>query len=120
MYKAAKYFGEEATATAILSSDDQVVAKKLGSKVCISNKPAWDSVHDKYMQEGLIAKFTQNHELGEFLKSTGNSTLVEANPKDKYCGVGLALPDENIWIKNKWVGQTKLGKLLSQIRQTLK
>ena len=119
MYKAAKHFGEEATATSILSSVDPVVAKKLGSKVCTSNKAAWDSVRDKYMREGLIAKFTQNHELGEFLKSTGNSTLIEANPKDKYWGVGLALQDENIWIKNKWVGQNKLGRLLVQIRQTL-
>ena len=84
MYKAAKHFGEEATDTSILSYVDPVVAKKLGSKVCTSNKAAWDSVHEKYMREGLIAKFTQNHELGEFLKSTGNSTLVEANPKDKY------------------------------------
>ena len=61
--KAAKYFGEEATATSILSSDYPVVAKKLGSKVCISKKAAWDSVCDKYMQEGLTAKFTQNHEV---------------------------------------------------------
>ena len=44
--KAAKYFGEEATATSLLSSDDPVVAKKLGSKVCISNKAAWDSACD--------------------------------------------------------------------------
>ena len=115
MHKAAKHFEKEAKAKSVLSCDDPVVAKKLGSKVCTSNKAAWDNVPDNYMQEGLIAKFTQNHELGEFLKSTGNSTLVEANPKDKYWGVGLALQDKNIWIKNKWVGQNKLGKLLSHI-----
>ena len=54
------------------------------------------------MKKGLAAKFTQNSDLNQYLKQTGNKVLKEANCMDYYWGAGLSLQDKDI-IRSKWL-----------------
>ena len=74
------------------------------------------------MEEGLKHKFGQNPRLKQFLLATETTVLLEANPKDKFWGVGMSLRNPNIWKKNSWHGkaQNHLGRLLAELRRTYK
>ena len=120
MFKKAKHFNDEVTAAAILSSKDPVHAKQLGKKVSNFCSSDWNKVRDAHMLTALEQKFRQNDTLATFLKSTGMSTLVEANPKDQYWGAGVPLDHDDIWDCNKWNGRNRLGELLQEIRQSIK
>ena len=71
------------------------------------------------LTKGLTAKFGQNEDLRELLKSTGTNTLAEANPNDKVYGIGLSLQDSRVFNKNEWSGQNRLGKALMIVRDSL-
>ena len=71
------------------------------------------------MRKGLAAKFTQNSDLNQFLRQTGDKLLIEANPTDYYWGAGLSLQDKDIWNPSKWKGKNVLGTLLAQVREEL-
>ena len=68
----------------ILESDDPVTAKAFGRKIHNFKIDEWKDARDQYMQFGIRAKFDQNEALATFLKSTGDTTLVEASPYDNY------------------------------------
>ena len=118
MYQKAKYFGDSVTAAAIRQNDDPVAAKNLGKTIKNFEPAVWRDECEKFMRVALSAKFEQNAELAEFLKATGNSTLVEANPHDKYWGAGLSMADD-VWSPSKWKGANKLGKMLEDLRRKL-
>ena len=83
-------------------------------------KLQWKEVSTEYMRQGLQAKFTQNYSLRSFLKSKnmGNMLLIEANPFDRFWGVGIGLNDSDIWIESRWKGENRLGKLLMELRES--
>ncbi len=63
---------------------------------------------------------TESKDLKQFVLETGDTELIEANPHDKYWGVGLALKDTNqLKDKNQWKGLNKLGNILNDIRVAL-
>lgn len=72
-------------------------------------RPDWESVKDDIMRKALSAKFTQHAYLQQLLLATGNAQLVEASALDGYWGYGA----------NKQ-GKNMLGKLLMELRNTLK
>ena len=116
MYKKATFFKDTPTSVKILATADPKEAKSLGKRVKGFDQASWNSVCDGFMMSGLEAKFHQNKDLMDFLKSTGNSKLVEANPHDQYWGAGLNLQDSKIWDQKNWTGKNTLGKLLEDIR----
>lgn len=69
----------------------------------------WDQVRDSIMKKALQAKFTQDQTLKTLLLETGDSEIIEASPRDSYCGWGPRREKQN--------GLNKLGKLLMEIRQ---
>lgn len=88
-------------------------AKRAGRRVTL--REDWESIKYDLMVAVLEAKFTQNKELGEVLKSTGDATIVE---------------DTTGWHDNLWgscsyprcdgiTGQNLLGKALMQVRDEL-
>lgn len=88
-------------------------AKKAGRQVTL--RKDWESIKYDLMVEVLEAKFSQNKELGEVLKSTGDAILVE---------------DTTGWHDNLWgscscprcdgiTGQNLLGKALMEVRTKL-
>lgn len=71
-------------------------------------RPDWEDVKFDHMKRCLQAKFTQNSELGEKLKETGNKYLEETN-----------YWNDKIWGVCRGSGQNNLGKLLMEVRQEL-
>lgn len=69
--------------------------------------------------EGLFAKFSQNAELKETLKGTGNAVLAECAVRDRIWGIGLSMKDPNRFDWTKWNGQNLLGYTLMMVRNKL-
>lgn len=82
-------------------------SKKLGRSIAI--RPDWDNIKLKVMKEILVDKFTRNSQLKEKLLATDYKYLEETNWwNDKFWGV---CNEE---------GSNNLGRLLMEIRESLK
>ncbi len=68
----------------------------------------WDKIKLEVMHRAILAKFTQNKELGRSLKATGDAELIEDSPTDYFWGAGA----DN-------TGQNWLGKILMQVRSEI-
>ena len=66
-----------------------------------------------------VAKFTQNAELGAYLRGTGDRVLVEASPTDRIWGIGLAAEHAHATEPSKWRGLNLLGFALMRARSQL-
>ena len=113
-------FNDEVTAERILSSDDPKEHKRLGYTVAGLQKHIWEAKRDTIMRNALEAKYEQCEHCKTFLRNTKSNRLVEANPSDRYWGVGLSVRDQAIWDFRKWKGSNRLGEMLMEIRETLK
>ncbi len=103
----------------ILSCVKPYDMKQAGRRVKNFNDTTWLKHRNKILQDGLIAKFTQNKILLNKLKSTGNKILVEASPYDKIYGVGLGENDPKILDENNWRGENLLGYTLMNVRSII-
>ena len=121
-YQKSVFAGDDATGAAILQQSHPFECYKLGWKLNRAiNTDEWHQNGAlKAMEEGCRAKFSQNTHLGEFLKSTGKKTLIEANARDLFWGVGIALHDKDkLKDKNAWKGKNMLGNILETVREEL-
>lgn len=119
MYRKAICFGDEAVAARILSTSDVTEIKSLGRQVSNYDESMWNGIRQIVVYEGLLAKFTQNEELKEKLKATGNAILAECAVKDRIWGIGLSMKDPDRLNKTKWDGQSLLGYALMMVREHL-
>ena len=119
MAEKARRFGDTQTLDKIMDADDPQVIKQYGHFVKNFKRSDWISEIDAVLTRGLTAKFGQNKELLEHLRSTGTNTLAEANPHDKVFGIGLSLQDSRVFNTNEWPGQNRLGKALMTVRDSL-
>ncbi len=76
MYQKAKCFEDKETAEKILATDDVSEIKALGRLVANYQESYWNGVRQIAVFEGLIEKFSQNEELKEKLKATGNALMM--------------------------------------------
>ena len=119
MYQKAKYFKDEEVARQILATEDVAQIKKLGRQVSGYNENYWNGIRQIVVYKGLRAKFTQNQELKERLKDTGDALLVECAVKDKIWGVGLSMKDPDRFERETWRGENLLGYTLMMVREEL-
>lgn len=119
MYRKAICFQDEPVAAEILATDDVAEIKALGRKVSNYDENNWNGVRQIVVYEGLLAKFSQNENLKEKLKATGNAILAECAVKDRIWGIGLSMKDPNRLDKSKWNGQNLLGYALMLVRERL-
>lgn len=119
MYRKAICFGDKAVAKNILSTDDASQIKALGRQVSNYDEHIWNGIRQIVVYEGLLAKFSQNENLKDRLKSTGEAILAECAVKDLIWGVGLSMKDPNRLDKTKWKGQNLLGYTLMMVRECL-
>lgn len=119
MYQKAKYFKDEDIARQILATEDVAQIKKLGRQVSGYNENYWNGIRQIVVYRGLRAKFTQNQELKERLKNTGDALLVECAVKDKIWGIGLSMKDPDRFEREKWRGENLLGYTLMMVREEL-
>ena len=101
------------------TSVDVAQIKKLGREVKGYDENFWNGVRQIVVYEGLLAKFSQNHDLKEKLIETDNAILVECAVKDQIWGIGLSMKDENRFNRSKWRGQNLLGYALMMVRDQL-
>ena len=119
MYQKAKYFKDEEVARQIIATEDVAQIKKLGRQVSGYNENYWNGIRQIVVYKGLRAKFTQNQELKERLKDTGDALLVECAVKDKIWGVGLSMKDPDRFERETWRGENLLGYTLMMVREEL-
>lgn len=119
MYKKAIQFEDTKIANEILEETDVAKIKKLGRMVSSYDESIWNGVRQIIVYQGLIAKFSQNNELKEKLKFTGDLDIVECSVKDLIWGIGLSMNDANRFDKSKWRGQNLLGYTLMLVREQL-
>ena len=62
-----------------------------------------------------MRKFSQNQDLKEKLKATGDTILAECAVKDCIWGIGLSMKDPDRLDRSKWKGQNLLGLEEQQI-----
>lgn len=119
MYRKAQCFQDKKIAGKILQTEDVAQIKKLGRDVKGYDENFWNGVRQIVVYEGLLAKFSQNHDLKEKLIGTDNAILVECAVKDQIWGIGLSMKDENRYNRSKWRGQNLLGYALMMVREQL-
>jgi ribA/ribD-fused uncharacterized protein len=112
-------FDDHETAAKILAAGHPGEAKKLGRLVRDFDEAVWNARRFDIVTRGNIAKFGRREELTGFLLGTGNRVLVEASPRDRIWGIGLAVDDERSVSPSTWRGLNLLGFALMAARDAL-
>ena len=103
----------------ILFHADPATQKYLGQRVRGLDEVAWEKNRLGYMKDILISKYTQHPDLKDALVGTGNRRLAEANSRDAFYGIGIAVTHQDVLNTEVWQGQNHLGRLLMEVRQEL-
>jgi len=121
MTEKARLFEDDDSLALMLEAESPWKVKKLGRKVANFDNDVWRKYCFDSTVKGCIAKFTQNPHLGEYLKNTGKSVLVEASPYDTVWGIGMAFDKDNLEIGDptNWKGENLLGFVLMEVRDQL-
>jgi len=120
MAEKARLFGDEAARAQIIQAATPKLAKELGRQIKNFKEDVWSESRFKFVIEGNLAKFIQNHELAKFLFETGDKVLVEASPSDCIWGIGLAFKSELATNPERWRGLNLLGFALMEVRHRLR
>jgi ribA/ribD-fused uncharacterized protein len=116
----ARLFGDGETAERILAARSPGAAKALGRQVRGFDEALWAQRRFDLVVAGNVAKFGQHPDLRAFLLSTGDRVLVEASPRDRIWGIGLAASDERATTPEHWPGLNVLGFALMEARHRLR
>lgn len=119
MYQKAICFHDEAIADRILQTSDVAKIKELGRQVLEYDDHIWSGIRQIVVYEGLKKKFSQNADLKNQLKSTGDAVLAECAVKDRIWGIGLSMSDPKRLDMTKWRGQNLLGYALMMVRNKI-
>lgn len=119
MYQKAIYFNDYKISKKILNESNMKIIKELGRQVSNYNDTNWNVVRQIIIYKGLLAKFSQNADLANKLKSTGSLILAECAVKDTIWGIGISIKDENRFNQSLWKGQNLIGYTLMQVRNDI-
>jgi ribA/ribD-fused uncharacterized protein len=115
----ASLFGDAETAARIRQAPHPGAAKALGRQVRGFDEQRWAEQRFGLVVTGNLAKFRQNADLRDFLLGTGSRVIVEASPRDRIWGIGLAASDERAMSPEHWPGLNLLGFALMEVRHRL-
>jgi ribA/ribD-fused uncharacterized protein len=119
MAEKARTFDDSKALAQILATKSPEEVKKIGRRVQGFKVEVWIERSDEIVLQGNIAKFSQNRHLGEWLRSTGSSVLVEASPEDAIWGIGLHRDDPRAKDPRVWPGKNLLGFVIMTVRDRL-
>ena len=104
----------------LMASSDPRQIKALGRQVVGFDAAQWAKPGIEAVFAGNLEKFRQNAHLQRLLLATGDRPLVEASPYDKVWGIGLTAEQARRTPPAAWPGENRLGKVLMQVRATLR
>ena len=117
MWSKAILFGDTHRANLIMETSDPSKQKAHGRLVDGFDEAKWNAVSRDVVFWGNVAKFKQNAEHRQALYETIGTTLVEASPYDKIWGIGLAADDPRAQSRETWLGENRLGEVLTDVRK---
>ena len=94
--------------------------RQFGREIQGFDETKWNNEKFGIVKTGNIHKFNQNPELLEFLLSTNNTVIAEANPFDSIWGIGMAEDESNVNNPYAWNGSNLLGFALMETRDFLR
>ena len=108
-YQAMKFYADDARFHAVKNAPDPDAARLMTKTPEYKINRRQDFDHNKFdiMEKAMRAKFAQNPQAAELLKSTGTALLIKSCPICYKCGFG------------EGSGQNRLGKILMKIREEL-
>lgn len=74
MYRKCLSFGDDASAAAVLATDDPAKQQRIGRNASGFVSTIWDGMKQVLVFQGLMAKFSQNKDLKKKLLDTGDAT----------------------------------------------
>ncbi len=108
-YQAMKFYASDPRFNTILQlknpDDARLLTKTPEYKV--NRRENFDNDKFDIMERGLRAKFAQNRDAAELLKSTGDAILIKSCPVCYKCGFGIGS------------GTNRIGKIMMDIRRGL-
>ncbi|GBO88653.1 NADAR family protein [Marinobacter salsuginis] len=119
MFGKAQLFGDRSVAEEILNTRDPRKCKALGREVRGFVEKTWDQECEKIVGIGCREKFLQNPDLLRELLATGDRMIVEASPYDRIWGIGLKADHPDAIYPERWRGDNRLGKVISEVRSFL-
>ena len=120
MYSKCRIFGDEASARAVLATDDPAGQQAIGKGAAGFIGAVWAGARQMVAFRGLMEKFRQNEELKRKLLDTGDAVLVECAGSDAIWACGIRLNDERRFDASRWKGTNILGFALMEVRRSLK
>jgi len=119
MYLKARLFGDGDTSFKILHCRTSKEAKDLGREVKPFYQDLWDDKKEWCMRQALLCKYDLSEEFHKVLKDNKGKTFVECNPQDRIWAIGLSEDDPRIEDPKNWKGENLLGKILTDIANSL-
>jgi len=119
MAEKARMFHDKEMLSLILGAKHPKAMKAYGRSVRNFNQEIWENSCYDIVKKASMAKFSQNRELWEFLRSTKNRILVEASPRDRIWGIGMGKSNPDAKCPVKWKGSNLLGFALTEARDIL-
>ena len=119
MAEKARTFGDMEAVGQVLAASTPEDVKKIGRRVKNFNADIWSTRSIEVVVKGNVAKFSQNPRLGEWLRASGSSVLVEASPEDAIWGIGLHRDDPRAHDPAVWPGKNLLGFAIMTARDKL-
>lgn len=119
MAKKALLFNDIEIYNQIIITSKPGKVKVLGRQVKNFNQQFWEDNRFDIVVSGNFHKFSQNIDLGNFLKNTHDRIIVEASPVDRIWGIGLAQNHVNSEAPYFWKGLNLLGYALMNVRDIL-
>ena len=120
MASKARLFGDVEILGKIMAEPAPKKCKALGREVRGFDDAAWAAARFDLVTRGNLAKFGQSAPLRAWLLDTGDEILVEASPRDRIWGIGLARSDARARDPRTWNGLNLLGFALVRTRAVLR
>ncbi len=115
VHKNALAAGDTRWASRVMTVQEPSEIKSMGKSITnIENDTRMEN-----MKKGMLLKYSQHQDLLQKLGDTEGTTLAEANPHDKFWGIGLGISDDNAFDPSKWNGDNITGKLAMEVRREL-
>jgi ribA/ribD-fused uncharacterized protein len=116
----ARLFGDREVRDLVLATPDPVAIRRLEWRIRHFDHLAWAQYLYEVAERGNIAKFSTYPWLRDYLGTTIGHVLVEASPRDRLGGIGLAEARPEAGIPARWRGENVHGFALMAAREAMR